>query len=411
MKAPLPYPVAVERVLKHAPRLSRISSTLVKSDGLVCAKSLRAREDSPPFHASAMDGYAVRSKETKAASSDHPVSLPVRWTIAAGEWIPREPGRMETARIMTGAPVPPWSDGVIELERVGLENGAIYLSHPVERGRNLRPRGSDVKKGSTLIEAGNLITPGAVTILASQGIRTVSVVRKPAIGLLVSGDELVHPDQNPRPGQIRDSNSLMVERVLHSAGFELIETVRVGDSPAKTRQALRRLLAKCDVVLTTGGVSAGVFDHVRAAFSDVRAEILFWKVAQKPGKPLVFAQKGRKLLFGLPGNPVSVLVCLLEYALPACRRMAGFDLESCRPKRTSARLARVVSKREGRTDFIRVELRTRKNRIEAVPCAGQESYQIRSLTDADGFAVLPADRSELRAGENVTVHLLPWSRR
>lgn len=315
--------------------------------GRVLAGSVRADMDDPPFDRSAMDGFAVR-----AADVAEPATLRVIGEIAAGDPPPARPvAPGETYRIMTGAPTPQGADAVVMVEHtepVGASPEAVRVLKGVPAGANVRLRAEVARRGDEVLSAGRLITPEIMGVLASFGAGRVSVHRRPRVVVMATGNELVPVDAMPGPGQIRDSNRWTIAALGEGAGAEVDVAHTLRDDRASVLDGIREGL-RHDVLVLSGGVSMGVYDIVGECLRELGAEILFHKVAIQPGKPLLVARSGRTLIFGLPGNPVSVLVTGRVFLLPALRRMRG--LTRVTDPLVPARLAGTLPKTGGRTVF------------------------------------------------------------
>ncbi len=293
--------------------------------GRVLAAGLKATTDLPPFNNSAMDGYAVRAADLSGASAEKPVELREKETVRAGGTARKEVGPGETIKIMTGAPLPAGADAVVmvEMARPAGDGRVRFLSSP-KAGDHIRRAGEDVMSGELLLKEGTFIRPYEVALLASQGIIVVPAIRRPRVAVLSTGDELVEAEKPLSPGRIRDSNSRALAAALSRWGAEVIRGGIVPDDAAEIERRARDLLDEVDVLLVSGGVSVGEFDLCKDVLEKIGVREVFWKVAIKPGKPLYFGVHGGfKLVFGVPGNPVSALVCLEEFVRPALERLQG----------------------------------------------------------------------------------------
>ncbi len=301
------------------------SLPLAEAVGHVLAEDLLAPLALPPFRQSSMDGYAVHHADITQAGT----TLPVVAESRAGTAVPLVLERGTAVHILTGAPVPDGATAVVmreKVERVG-DSATIQL-YPVMDNENVRAIGQQIKKGDVALPKGTYLTPGSVGFLAGLNITTVKVYRKPSVGILVTGDELVQPDATAgegtlRFGQIYESSSAMLASVLRAEGITEIMTRYVADDAAATAAALRELAEANDVVLSTGGVSVGDYDFVGTSLEEIGIETVFYKVRQRPGKPLYFGRNDDTFIFALPGNPAATLVCYYQYVLPALRLLSG----------------------------------------------------------------------------------------
>ncbi|HSD27418.1 MAG TPA: gephyrin-like molybdotransferase Glp, partial [Vicinamibacteria bacterium] len=310
---------ALSIVLSEVTPLAAEPVSLDESLGRVLAEDVASDRDLPPFDRAAMDGYALRAKDVALA----PVALEVVGEVRAGQWPDLAIGPGQAARIMTGAPVPPGADAVQQVERTEpLDEFRVTVHAAIGAGANIAPRGSEVREGEVVLAAGRVVDPSAVAVLASAGKDRVRVARRPVLGLLVTGDEIVDVAVRPGPGQIRNSNGPAVAAQARLAGADVRLLGVAPDRPEAIADALRAGL-DADALVVSGGVSAGDYDLVEPALLDLGATFLFTKVAIKPGAPLVFGRLGRTLVFGLPGNPVSAQATFDLFVRPALLKMQG----------------------------------------------------------------------------------------
>ena len=384
----LPVEEARATLLAAAPRLTDHHPVpLAEAAGRVLAEAVVSPIDVPGHDNSAMDGYAVRAADTQAA----PCVLPVSQRIPAGHnGEPLQPGT--AARIFTGAPLPPGADAVIMQEQTEPAAEGVRLLRPVRPGENVRPRANDVARGSEVLAAGTRLTPQAVGLLASLGIDRVDVRVRPRVALLCTGDELAEPGEPLLPGQIYNSNRPMLSALLGRAGCEVLDLGRVEDTLAATRQALHAGAEAADLILTTGGVSVGEEDHVKAAV-EAEGELHLWRLRMKPGKPLAFGTVAGTPLLGLPGNPVSAFVTALLFALPFLRQMQG--RAPAFPVPLWARFDGDWPRPRPRREFLRVRLRApeQPGAPWAEPFARQGSDVLTGAVWADGLLEVPEERT------------------
>lgn len=394
---------ALDRVLLDLPRLGGERVALPQARGRVLAAPMRAPHDVPTFANSAMDGYAVRVGDVRAASDVSPVLLSVLETVGAGS-VPELPVRPGTAtRIMTGAPIPQGADGVVRVEDTVDRDDSVEIRIPVEKGANVRLPGGDLRSGDLVLDTGRVLAPPDLGLLASLGLATVPVIRRPTVAILSTGDELVDVGQPLGPGQIVNSNAYaLAAAVEESGGVPIVQSI-VRDRPNLIRAAFREAL-QFDVVLSTGGVSVGRFDYVREILAELGYQERFWKVAQKPGKPLTFGTCGNAAVFGLPGNPVSCLVCFYVYAVPALRTM--MSRQDVHLPATIATMAQTLRKANGLTEFIRCRLEGSPDDYRASSTGTQSSAVLSSLSACDGLIVGDPDVAVLEQGQKVRVLLL-----
>jgi len=323
---------ALDRILDRMSPLTGEKVKLEDAVGRVLESDIFAKDDLPSFRNSAMDGFAVRIGDTSGASRDNPVTLAVKAVLRAGAVASEDLDPGEAIKIMTGSPLPAGADGVVMKERVEeTVDGFIKVFNAVHAGENVRDRGEDVRSGELLLPAGSLIRPYEIALFAAQGITDIEVVRAPRVACLATGDELLDITEPLSPGKIRNSNGPTIRSVLRRWGVEARDLGIGRDDPEAMAKTLRDVLADIDLLLISGGVSVGDFDYTHRVLEKLGLTAIFWKVAIKPGKPLLFGvfppEPNRNdtevPVFGLPGNPVSVMVCLQEFVRPAVERMRG----------------------------------------------------------------------------------------
>jgi molybdopterin molybdotransferase len=387
--------------VRRLPPLRRERVPLEEALGRVLAEDLRAPHDLPPFAASMMDGYALRAADAAVPGA----RLPVAFEVFAGRPARRALPPGACCRITTGAPLPAGADAVEQQEEVRRRGGHAVFSRPVPAGRHVRGPGSELPAGAVALAAGAALDPPALGLAAALGHQEVTVLRRPVVAILPTGDELVPPGRPLRPGQIRESNSTALAAAVREAGGEPRVLPPAADTPAALARALRRARG-ADLILTVGGVSVGPRDGVRAALRRAGARLSFWRVALRPGKPFTFGLWGNAAVFGLPGNPASALVGLELFVRPALRARAGLSGDG-RP-RLAVRLAAAVEKPAALTVLLRVRLEpvVTPGFPWAVPLRSQRSGDHAALAAADALAVLPAGEGALRRGTPVYAILL-----
>jgi len=394
---------ALERVLDDLPRLGGEQVALTGARARVLAAPIDAPRDVPPFRNSAMDGYAVRSVDVAGARPGQVVRLRVLETVGAGA-VASQPVRSGAAiRIMTGAPVPDGADAVVRVEDTSEAGDDVEVVVAAPAGANVRHAGEDVRAGETVLEAGRVLRPADVGLIASLGVAMVRVARRPRVAILTTGDELVDVGTALGPGQIVNSNAYTLAAAVDEAGGEPILMGIVRDQRELIRAAFAEAVT-ADVVLSTGGVSVGSFDYVRPILAELGYQERFWKVAQKPGKPLTFGRCGGTPVFGLPGNPVSSLVCFYLYVVPALRTMMG--LTRVHLPSAAATLDETLKKSAGLTEFVRCRLEGHPEDYRVRATGTQSSGALRSLSLGDALIVGPPDAEILRAGARVRVVML-----
>ncbi len=359
--------------------------------GRFLAEDVNAAIDLPPFESSAMDGYAVRS-------GDAPGRLALVGESAAGSPYlgALEPG--QTVTISTGAVVPDQADAVAPLEDVGREGEQVVLSSAIASGWFVRHRGSDIKRGERLLRAGTLLGPAQIGAAAAAGLDALACHQKPSVAVLSTGTELRQPGERLADGEIFDANTPMLKASLEASGARVEQIMPAADTREAHRAALEQALEH-DVVVSSGGVSVGAHDLVRDVGRELGVSEVFWRIALRPGKPLAFGVRDSTLVFGLPGNPVSSLVCCELFVRPALRALQG--AASVTPDWRSGSLSSPVERNAQRDHLIRVRLNAQGGTVALTPLLGQESHQIAITAQADGLAWIPSGAGELPAGTEV----------
>jgi molybdopterin molybdotransferase len=393
---------ALARITEAVPVLPAVELDFREAAGLVLAEAIVADADLPAWPNSGMDGWAVRAADIAEASADTPARLRIAGDLPAGRAADMPVGPGEAIRIMTGAPIPPGADAVAIVETSRTEGNTVLLSEAVRPGANVRRAGENVRAGETVLEPGHPLRPADIGLLASLGQTRVRVHPRPRVGVLSSGDELVPPESQPGPGQIRDSNRFTLLAHLAALGFPAVDLGNSPDREEELADLFRRGAASCDVLVSSGGVSVGDYDLTKTVLSRL-GTMHFWRVAIRPGKPLAFGFVDGTPVFGLPGNPVSSLVVLDQFVRPALRRMAG-HARLARPI-WRATLEESIRRAPGRTEFLRAVIRWDGRRFVARSTGPQGSGILKSLSRANGFLVVPPEVSELPAGIEVDCQL------
>jgi molybdopterin molybdotransferase len=414
---------ARERVLDEVVPLGSEPVRLEECLGRVTTNEVRSPISLQPFDNSAMDGYALRASDCEG---DQP-RLRLVGESRAGRPAEVAVGEGEAIWISTGAMVPEGADAVLPVEDSSEEGGHMLPARPVRAGENIRRAGEDVEAGEALIPAGMHLRASEVAVLAAAGIAEVECAQRPRVAILGSGDELIPPGQSLAPGQIHDSNTYALSALVREAGGTPTQVAHLPDSAAATREAIAAALSPelhqvvavkgpefdavrpPDVLIVAGGVSVGRHDHVKGALADLGVEERFWRVALRPGGPTWFGVLAREdgrptFVFGLPGNPVSAMVTFHLFARPALRAMTGLDPSAAR---TPAVLATSYRKRPGKAQYLRCRLELTEEGWRAhLTREAQGSHVLTSMLGADALAVIPAEREQVAAGEQVTVELL-----
>ncbi|WP_271783210.1 gephyrin-like molybdotransferase Glp [Aquimarina algiphila] len=390
--------ITVEKALQLAQ--DNIQKTTITSDiliskslGYVLAEDILSPIHMPPFRQSAMDGYALGSIDEK--------TFTLIGEVKAGDDTDPKLEQGEAIRIFTGAPVPSQAQAVIMQEKVTVQNNQVILSEHVVSNANIRPFGEQIKKDDIALAKGTLMTAAAIGYLASLGITHIPVYQKPSIAIIATGNELIPPGQELKYGQIYESNSIMLSSALNKAGFTDISYYKIEDEYDLTLSILETVIDQYDVVLISGGISVGDYDFVGKALQALDVEEIFYKVKQKPGKPLYFAKKQNTTIFALPGNPASSLSCFYIYVLPSLLKIAGYENHNL--TQSTAISASHYQKKGQRAEFLKALIDGNKVTI----LDGQASSMLRSFALANAIVYLPEKVTEVNIGDTVTVINLP----
>src|SRR4051794_28435364 len=365
--------------------------------GRVLAEDVAAAHDVPPFPNSAMDGYAVRSgprDRTLSVVGDSRAGAPAAQEVDEGTAV----------RISTGAVVPAGADAVLQVELVSVDGDTVTLNDDVEPGRNVREPGEDMRKDGVVLHKGTRLGAVELGVAATAGRAALAVGRRPMVAVVATGDELVPAGSPLGPGQIHDSNAIALAAQAARAGAEVLGTAHAPDTREGTETELGAALEQADVLVISGGVSVGPHDHVKPALEQLGVEERFWRVALRPGKPTWFGTRDGKLVFGLPGNPVSALVTFHLFARPAILALQGAPFAT---RTTQAILTQPIPRNPGRDEAVRVRLDTSDDgRLTATPTGPQGSHQLTSMLGADGLAIVTAGDGDAPAGERVPIEPL-----
>jgi molybdopterin molybdotransferase len=399
------------RILEHFHPLPTETIPLALAAGRVLAEDVIAAQPVPPFANSSMDGYAVRLRDVAAASREQPVRLAVSGDIPAGAPIPPPLAQGTAARIMTGAPVPEGAEAVVPVEDTDDRRdhsgapppAAIRVFKNASAGANIRPIGQDVRAGQVVMSAGTVLRPAEVGVLAALGRAHVRAHRRPVVAILSTGDELCEVEAEPRPGQIRDTNSYTLSAAVEQYGGRAL---RLGIARDRAEDVRAKLLGAAergaDLILSSAGVSVGAYDVVKEVV-EAEGALDFWRVRMRPGKPVAFGNLRGIPFFGLPGNPVSALVSFEVFVRPALLKMAGHrQLE--KPALRAALLEPMRS--DGRESYLRVVVERRGEGYAARSTGDQGSAVLTSLVKANGLLIVPEGVTEVKAGEVLPVWLL-----
>ena len=388
---------AIQLIRKNLHPLPPCIIPLQESLGYVLAEDISANINTPAFHQSAMDGYAFRFSDLKAGNS-----FTIVGEIAAGDQLDLVLQPLQAFRIFTGAPLPGECDTVIMQEKVEFKIGQAHFNdESLVQGRNVRLQGSEIKSGELALKEGTVLTPAAIGFLASLGVTEVKVYSKPSVSVIVTGNELQKPGCSLNPGQVYESNSIMLQTALAQLGIETVTIMSVKDDPATIKNSLHQAMGNADLILLTGGVSVGEYDFVVQVAEACGVQQLFHKVAQRPGKPLYAGKKENKIVFGLPGNPASVLTCFYNYVVPAVECLTG---RKNLVQKRHLPLTSHYNKTIKLTQFLKASCSNDK--VTVLPA--QESFRLSSFSLANCLIILPEEKMEFKKGELVETLLLPY---
>ena len=394
---------ALDKILSHVEPLGTEKVSLLEALGRVLAEDIFAHRDIPPLDNSGMDGYAVRWEDIADASQDRSCRLEVIEDLPAGFIAKKTVRKGQAIRIMTGAPMPEGADTVVPVEETKKEGGFVLVSKAIALGDCIRHAGEDVKKGDRVISAGDIIRPSEIGMLASVSRSSIHVYQRPLVAILCTGEELVDVDESLNDAKIVSSNSYTLAAQVKDCGAIPMQLGIARDRKEEIEQKLRQGL-RADVLVSSAGVSVGDYDYVKDVLSDLGMEMIFWKVAMKPGKPLVFGTIRGKPVFGLPGNPVSSMVSFEQFVRPSLLKMMGHG-KLFRPV-IEAILKEEIHKEPGRRHFIRAFVSFEQDRYYVTTTGDQGSAILRSMIKANGLVIIPENERCVRAGEKVKVQLL-----
>lgn len=395
---------ALERILAEIVPLTVAQVPLPEALGLVLAEDVIAQEDMPPFANSAMDGYALLSQDSQPRAGQPP-RLPITGEVAAGYVADHalEPGT--AMRIMTGAPVPPGADTVIQVELTRSEGPEwVEILQAVPPGNNIRPAGEDMHRGQAVLVHGTEIGPWEIGVLATLGWAKIPVIRRPQVAILGTGDEVIDVDEPLKPGKIRNSNSYLLEAAVRRAGAAPRRLGVARDTVESLREKFTEAI-QADLIITSGGVSVGDFDLVKNIMTE-QGEINFWRINMRPGKPVAFGHIGSVPLLGLPGNPVSAAVTFELFGRPVIRKMLG-NTRLLRPQ-VDVVVEDGVSDRVQRRHYVRARVEWRDGRYVAHTTGNQGSNILTSLLNANALLIVPEGGVQVHPGETTRAIMLDW---
>ena len=389
-------------VLSNAPILPITEKNNYEINSDILAQDIRAKEDLPLFSNSAMDGFALRSEDTHSV----PVDLKIKGCIKAGDSPGITVGEGESVKIMTGAPMPERADAVVMVEDTEEKERKVLIKKSIKKGENVRPKGEEIKKGQIGLKKGTRLNPASLGFLASMGWEKVKVFGKPKVSVLITGSELVKPGLKLMPGKKWESNSIVLNSALAEVNIKPIFLGIARDNLEDLERRIQEGLRTSDILLISGGISVGDYDFVQEILLRLGVDKVFWRVSIKPGKPTFFGKKGEKLVFALPGNPVSVLVTFLEFVRPAILKMMG--QRDVLLQEREAILEEKLQKKTGRAYFFKGMFQE-KNGVAYVKSAGlQHSHILGSFAGANCLIFLEREKNIYEKGERVKIQILPW---
>lgn len=388
---------ALKIVYKESWPIAAENKDILSALNMVLAEDIYSKDNLPPFDKSAMDGYAIRSIDTEKCSKDTPKEFIVKGVIKAGEYCEESINYNEAFKIMTGAPIPKGADCVIEIEKVKTKEDKVYIYNEVKKNNHIINLGEEIKIGEIALSKGKKIRPAEIGILASLGYNFVKVYRKPLIGLIITGDELVDIDDILEKGKIRNSNEYVLKAMIKNLGAEVLSFGIVRDDKEILKNVIIEVLDKTDLVITSGGASAGDYDFVERVLNEIGADVKFNSVAIKPGKPISFATYKGKLFFSLPGNPLSAITTFEQFIDPVCRKIMG---DSMYGKEEILVIAADNFKfKQGRVKYIYVNIIKKDNNYYGHKIGSQGSNRLTTISKANGVIIIPENVVEVKVGE------------
>lgn len=408
------YEEALSTVLSHARPLPARRLKLENLLGSYLARPLVAGHDMPLFDNSAVDGFGVHLADAGLASKDIPARLSLSGVVQAGDQrnMSLQPG--EAVKILTGAPVPAGAEAIVMREYCEERENDVFIQQKPRPEENIRKQGEEFRKGDTILPAGTLVTPPVIGLLAACGQTSFHAHQKPRVALISTGNELIKPGKPLAPGQIYESNSYTLAAALNQLGIHPYKIYHVKDESSATRRTLSNALRESDVVIPLGGVSVGDYDLVKETLAELGVQRIFWKIAIKPGKPIYFGKSGNgigkreKLVFGLPGNPVSALLTFHQLVQPALLKMMG--AQEPLPIKLQAILTTSLRKKAGRLEFVRGIMAVKGEQLTVTPTFGQDSHMLSGISRANCLIHFPINQELLSEWDSVTVEPLNWSR-
>lgn len=390
---------AIDIIIDNTENISMEEIKIISCKNRVLVEDIYSNDNLPPFNKSAMDGYAIKGEDTSNIDKDNIKGLEIRKLIKAGDWCEDVLMNGEAFKIMTGAPLPQGANSVIKVEKTTEQNNVVYIKDKVKQWANVIRLGEEIRAGDIALKKGTLIRPAEIGLLASLGYPKVKVYRNPVVGLIITGDELIDIDSKLEKGKIRNSNEYTLTSLIENCGVKALSFGIIKDSRSSILKTVNKALETADIIITSGGVSVGDYDFIEDVLIHIGAKIRFNSVGIKPGKPITFATYNKKLIFGLPGNPLSIITTFEEFVKPAIRKFMGkrelfsneFDVV----------LANDFKCTLGKRDFVYVDLKKKNGVYYAYKIGIQSSNQLMNLTKCNGLIVISEEREFVSEGETV----------
>lgn len=390
---------ALRIISEEARPIGKEKREILLCNGLILAEDILSRDSLPPFDKSAMDGYAIRSIDTESITAENPREFKVKGVIKAGQWCTESINQGEAYKIMTGAPIPLEADCVIEVEKIKTEGDIVYLYNEVKKDNHVIKFGEEIQPGDIVVKKGTEIRPAEIGLFASLGYKTVEVYKPPVVGIIITGDELVNIDENIGKGKIRNSNEYAITSMIRSLGLEVVSFGIVKDDKDVLKKVIEEALKNTDIIITSGGASAGDYDFVETILKEIGADIKFDSVAIKPGKPISFAVFNSKFLFSLPGNPLSAVTTFEQFIEPLCNKVLGKHYYM--KEEFSIILGEDFKVRKGRVKLLYVKIVKKDDKYYAYNIGSQSSNKLTTISKANGVLIVPEDYTEMKAGETM----------
>jgi len=373
----------------------------------ILSQKILSKFSHPRFDNSAMDGFAVKSIDTKGASREFPVKLNIKGTLSAGLNKKNKINSSECYEIMTGAKIPSGADSVVIVENSSGFSNSNYVEiyKEVKLGENIRFKGEEIKVNKSIIEIGKKIGPYEVANSVSFGYNKISVYKKPKISIFTTGNELVMPGTNLKPGQIYNSNLFLLVELAKNIGFEIKESKILKDDKDQLKLSITKALNNSDIIISSGGISMGKYDFLKLIYKNIGVKELIHKIAQKPGKPMYFGNFDKKLIFGLPGNPISCLICFLEYIWPLSEKMMGKTTQNLYQE---AELTNPFPVEKDKHRFLLGKVFLFNKKLYAIPSKKVGSHMLSSTIDSNAILMSSPSFHQLNKGEKIKFKFFPW---